>query len=111
MPTLQGSGTLTAVIGTEHVLADLTSPFAVFQVIIDVANMQTGDAVELQVYTSILNGGALHSAFFQPLNGPPTGKGDQIMPSMPIVSDQEIKFTLKQTAGTGRAYPWKVVSI
>lgn len=112
MPTLQASGTQTAVIGTEHTLSDLTSPFAVFQVQVNRNAMQSGDILELRIYSKVLAGDniANSSAIYQQYSGAPTGNGDQVAMSDPVVSDQEIKFTLKQTAGTGRAYPWKVVS-
>ena len=112
MATIQASGTQTvATIGTEYVLADLTSPFAVFQVLVDISAMLSGDTVELRAYTKILSGGVLNSALYQNFTGAPTGLGDQIAISMPIVSDIDIRFTLKQTGGaTGHNFPWKVVS-
>ncbi len=36
---------------------------------------------------------------------------DLIKLSVPIPSEQGATFTLKQTAGTGRAYPWKVMTL
>jgi hypothetical protein len=110
MPTVQASGTQAASIGVEQTLADLTSPFAVYQMIVDVSNMQAGDVTNLRVYTRVLGGGALDSALYQQISGAPTGYGDQVYLSLPVVSDQEIKFTLQQIAGSPRSYPWKVVS-
>jgi|SRR5215469_11148889 len=112
MPVSQASGTQTAVIGTEHILADLTAPFAVFQMLVNVNAMLTGDTTELRIYTKVLSGDTITSSstLYQQLIGAPTGNGDQVMISLPVVSDQEIRFTLRQTTGTGRAYPWKVVS-
>jgi hypothetical protein len=110
MPTIQASGTQAASIGVEQTLADLTSPFAVYQMIVDVSNMQAGDVTNLRVYTRVLSGGGLDSALYQQISGAPTGYGDQVYLSLPVVSDQEIKFTLQQIAGTARSYPWKVVS-
>jgi hypothetical protein len=110
MPTLQASGTQAASIGVEQTLADLTSPFVVYQLIVDVSNMQAGDVTNLRVYTRVLVGGGLDSALYQQISGAPTGYGDQVYLSLPVVSDQEIKFTLQQIAGSPRSYPWKVVS-
>jgi hypothetical protein len=110
MPIIQASGTLAASIGVEQTLADLTSPFAVYQMIVDVSNMQAGDVTNLRVYTKVLSGGGLDSALYQQISGAPTGYGDQVYLSLPVVSDQEIKFTLQQIAGSPRSYPWKVVS-
>lgn len=111
MPTVKASGTQTATIGTEHTLSDLTSPTAVFQLEVDVKNMTGTDTTELRVYTKVLSTSALDSALYQQLVGAPSGLGDQVVFTIPVISDQEIKFTLKQTADTGRAYDWKVWSV
>jgi hypothetical protein len=112
MPRVESSGTQAATVGTEQTLADLTTPFAVFQLLVNVAAMQAGDVTELRTYTKVLPSDTLSacSALYQQISGAPTGNGDQVWVSLPIVSDQEIKFTLKQIAGTARSYPWKVVS-
>jgi hypothetical protein len=112
MPILQASGTQAASVGTEQTLADLSSPFAVFQLLVNVNAMQAGDVTELRIYTKVLSSDTISncSALYQQISGAPTGNGDQVYLSLPVVSDQEIKFTLKQIAGSARSYPWKVVS-
>jgi hypothetical protein len=112
MPTIQASGTQAASIGVEQTLADLATPFAVFQLIVNVNAMQAGDVTDLRIYTKVLASDTIGncSALFQQISGAPTGYGDQVYLSLPVVSDQEIKFTLQQIAGSPRSYPWKVVS-
>lgn len=110
MPTIQASGTQTPTLNVEETLADLTSPAGVYQLYVDVNAMQAGDASALKIYTKVLSGGELGSIAYQALSGAPTGQGDQIWVSAPFFSDQEIKCTLEQTAGTPRAYPWKLVT-
>jgi hypothetical protein len=36
---------------------------------------------------------------------------DAVQLSIPIPADQPVTFTLKQTAGTGRDFPWKVLAL
>jgi hypothetical protein len=112
MPIIQASGTQAASIGVEQTLADLTSPFAIYQLIVNVNAMQAGDVTDLRIYTKVLSGDMIGncSALFQQISGAPTGYGDQVYLSLPVVSDQEIKFTLQQIAGSPRSYPWKAVS-
>ena len=97
------SGTQTATI--EHVLA-LDTNNATFVWEIDTqANMALGDLVELRVYTKTLSGGSL----LQLWKG--TFQNAQIQKAVSpfIASDQELQVTLKQLAGTGHAFAWKVL--
>lgn len=106
--SLSSSGTQTASIGTEHTLTtDTTNGTYYYEV--DIGNLANGDILELRVYTMTLSGGTLRVAWkstFGPL--PPV---QDICPSPPQPSDQSIKVTLKQTAGTGRSFPWKLLRI
>lgn len=45
----------------------------------------------------------LHRATYGPI--PPSSP---LVMSVPIVSPHHLKATLKQTAGTGRAFPWAI---
>ena len=107
---IEASGTQTAVISTEHTLADLTNT-RTYVAYADVSNMVSGDSLELRVYTKVLSGSTLRCLYYQLLTDAQTANGGQLQVAIPVPSDQEFKFTLKQTAGTGRAYDWKVVSI
>lgn len=104
--TASASGTQTATIGTEHTLiTDVTNGTYYYQV--DVNNMVLGDVLELRIYTICLSGGA-SSLTWQHTIGPGLPPETNIAsPAQP--SDQSYKATLKQTAGTGRAFPWKVL--
>jgi hypothetical protein len=108
MPTVENSGTQTATIGTEHTLATISTAKTLV-LYVDASAMVNGDRLELRAKTKILNGGTTRVAqkgvyqHAQPAD-------DLIKFSVPIMSDQEAVFTLKQTAGTGRNFPWKVMS-
>jgi hypothetical protein len=112
--TVAGSGTQLAVITTEHTLLTVTHEAGVYTFHVDTALMVTGDVLELRVYQKILDGGTLRVAYAMPFYGaPPTD--DVIKISVPISTDDigvavaELTFTLKQTFGTGRNFPWKVL--
>lgn len=109
MPIIQGSGTLTSTVGTEQTLLDLATPtFLVYMAKIDLTNMISGDIVILNIYNKVLSGGNLTLFFTQTYNGVQNPAGQ---PSVPLPADQEIKFTLYQTAGSPRTYPWTVISL
>jgi len=107
--TAFSSGTQTATIGTEHFLANVDQA-GVFILEVDVNALAAGDIVELRVYRMVLAGGTarLESVY--------TFMGVQeilVKRAIPISNDhndaQALRFSLKQTFGTGRAFPWKVL--
>ena len=107
MPVLEASGTQTAAIGTEHTLSTITLNRTLLFVV-DTGAMVNADVLELRVNTTVLSAGTSRLAYFasyRDIQGAP----QKI--SIPIPSDISSVFTLKQTAGTGRSFPWKVLSI
>lgn len=109
--TLQASGTQTAVIGTEHQLAD-TGTVGVYTFEVDTNAMVAGDILELRVYEMALTGGTSRVKFEQTFYGAQLAD-DLIKGSVPVATDltdsTALRFSLKQTFGTGRAFPWKVL--
>ncbi len=104
---VESSGTQTAVVTTEHTLATETGA-GTFVLYVDTANMVLIDELELRVKTKMLSGGTTGEfliATYAHVQGQP------IKASIPVFSDQEVVFTLKQTAGTARTFAWKVVSL
>ncbi len=103
------SGTQTATIGTEHTLATLTTG-KTFQLLVDTINLSTLDTVELRVKMKVLTGGVSRVAYYEQFSGAQS-IDDIIKISMPAAALFEAVFTLKQTAGTGRAFDWNVLSL
>lgn len=106
--TVSASGSQTATINTEFILTTDTTN-ATFYFEVDVTNLANGDILELRVYTMTLAGGTLHLAWKSTYG--PVPPIQDICPSPPQPSDQSIKVTLKQTAGTARLFPWKLLRI
>lgn len=109
--TAQGSGTQTSVISTEHTLLDVAVA-GTFQIAVDKSAMLAGDTLELRIYDIVLTGGTRRVAYFQSYSGAQSAD-DMIAISVPISNDLtdagSLRFTLKQIAGSARAYPWKVL--
>lgn len=100
---VDSSGSQTASISTEHSLAT-PSTVATYVLSVDTVNMVNGDLVELRCY-DMVDG----SNYRQMWKG--TYQHVQInnaKVSPPIAVTTQAKFTLKQTAGTGRAFPWSI---
>lgn len=107
MPTIITEGDQTAVISTEHIL-DEDATNKTYVLLVDTNNMALGDVLELRVYTKVRSGGTYRvadKAVYSNVQAKPNKR------SMPVPADIEAKFTLKQTAGTGRVFPWKVISL
>lgn len=103
---LDSSGSQTAVIGTEHTLATSTNN-GTFYLQVRCNNMVAGDVVELRLYTMTLTGGTLELTWKTTIGpSPPT---NIVCPFPAQPSDISIRATLKQTAGTGRVFDWKLL--
>lgn len=105
---VSASGTQTATVNTEHTLTTDTTN-ATFYYEVDITNMVIGDILELRIYTMTLSGGTLRLAWKSTVG--PVPPANDICPSPPQPSDQSLRVTLKQTAGTGRSFPWKLLRL
>ena len=109
--TAQGSGTQAATVSTEHTLLDVAVA-GTFTLHVDTVNMAAGDTLELRIYQRGLAGGTRRVGYFQSF--PDAQYTDDLVKiSVPISNELTdtgaLRFTLKQTVGTGRSYPWKVL--
>lgn len=103
------SGSQTASIGTEHVLNGTTpeTTDGVFQFVVDVAAMAAGDVLELRLKEKCRTGDTQRVVFNANFLGAQSAEAALYMsPSVVLLHGWD--FTLKQTAGTGRAFPWSI---
>ena len=110
--TVNASGTQTATVTTEHTLATV-SVAGVFVLNVDMANMVAGDIVELRVKKPTLAAGTTRVEYFAAFYGA-QDTDDVLKTSVPIVVDAtagSCVFTLKQTFGTSRNFPWSVLAL
>jgi hypothetical protein len=73
--------------------------------------MAAGDVLELRVYQMVLTLGTQRVAYFARFDGVQTD--DFIKISAPIANEltdtNSLRFSLNQTFGTSRDFPWKVL--
>lgn len=98
------NGSQTAVIGTEHTLATITVT-GIFQLVVDANALVNGDELELRIYLKPASGGTERLAYYTAFAH---AQGQPLKTSLTIPSPISWRATLKQTAGTGRAFPWAV---
>lgn len=105
--TVEASGTQTAVVGTEHSLGVITGTKS-YMLVVDVGVMVNGDEVELRVKGKVLAAGTrklIDLVVFQHAQPEP------VTVFGPYPAGVDIEFSVKQTAGTGRAFDWAVWSV
>ena len=106
----------TAVITTEHTLFT-SSAAGVYVYIVDCGlptdgtpHMSNGDVLELRIY-SIVNGGTEHLAYYAVYAHSQAHPVKYSVPVPTPTAGDTLKFTLKQTVGTGRIFPYRVVTV
>lgn len=107
MATSHSDGSQTATISTEHTLATITTA-GTYVLMVDTNNMALGDKLTLKVKVKVQSTGTTRLAFTANYAHV---QGEPVKLSIPVASTNEIVFTLEQTAGTGRAFPWEIVSL
>lgn len=110
-PTLFASNTTSPTVTTETFLSS-PNVAGVFTFHIDTVNMAAGDILEVRIYQIILTGGTTRVAYIACYYGAQPAD-DLIKISVPIGNDltdsNSLRFSIKQTFGTSRAFPWKVL--
>lgn len=107
MATSQAEGSQTATLDTEHTLTTITTA-GTYVLSVDMNNMALGDKLTLRAKMKVRSTGTTRTVF--------TGtyahvQENPVAISIPIPTVSECVFTLEQTDGTGRAFPWEVISI
>ena len=108
---VNSSGSQSATINTEHTLATITTA-GVYQLAVDLNNMASGstpDILELRVYGKARSSDTERLIACSSFIG--SQSGQVLFQDIARISPHYFKVTLKQTQGTGRAYPWAVYSI
>lgn len=110
-PAVEASGTQTATISTEHTLnADWTTA-KTRVVTINLGNMALGDTVEIRLYNKVLTGDTVGSTVLQDLATFQHVQSQPVLQIPPIVVAYGGRVTLKQTAGTGRNFPFNITTL
>jgi hypothetical protein len=101
--TVDASGSQVAVVGTEHIL-DSPTASATYVLSVDTVNFANGDLVELRAY-DMIDGTNYREVWCMTFEHAQTQIG-KVFP--PLAVTTQAKFTLKQTAGSARTFPWSV---
>jgi len=94
--------------GTEQNLRAAFGDDGTFVLLVDTVNMTLGDKVTLRAKTKVRSVGTTRLAYEATYEHVQT---ELVKISIPIPSINELLFTLEQTAGTNRAFPWEIISL
>ncbi len=101
------SGTQTATLTTEHTL-DTDTTGKTYVLVVDTALLVNDETLTLKLYTKVLSGGTERLAYvanFKHIQSEPAKY------SVPVPANISLKATLEQNGGTGRAFPWSLLSL
>jgi len=108
------SGTASPTVGTELFLTATTAINVpgTYTLTIDLINLAAGDYLEVRIYQMVLTGGTARVAYFASYShAQPTD--NMIAISVPISNEltdtNAIRMSIKQTSGTARTYPYKIL--
>jgi hypothetical protein len=105
--TVVTSGTTTPTVGATSVLdtetPTVTPMLYIFEV--DTAAMVNGDQLTLTIQAIVLTAGTQRIVY---VGTYANIQGQPIKLSPPVPADVSIEFDLLQSAGTARAFPWKI---
>ena len=107
MATSADSGSQTATLDTEHTLTTQTTA-GTYVLVVETTNMVAGDVLILRAKTKVKSGGTSRLAYMATYAHAQTEVNKY---SVPIPIDTEVIFTLEQTDGTGRAFPWNALKL
>lgn len=103
------SSSQTATLTTEHQLGGAAyTADGIYALTVDTNNLAAGETLTLRAKIAATTGGTKRTVWEWIGVGPQTEK---IVQSPPIDSPWDIEFTLTQTGGTGRAFPFTITQI
>lgn len=106
-PTVASSGTQTATVGTTPDSLYSTTTAGTYLLSVDCSALADDEVLILRIRRKILTAGTVRTAYVWQVVGT-LPADDAVQVSVPITSPFGADFTLNQTNGTGRSFPWEV---
>jgi hypothetical protein len=109
MTVTYDNGSQTATLDTPHQLPSTAiTADGTYQLQVDCNAMVAGDITIIRAYLKVRSSGTTRLLYADRLAHVPAAP---VYVTIPIASTNELYFTLEQTDGTGRAYPWEIVQL
>lgn len=108
MAATEDQGTQTAVVGTEHTLASPAANGKTRVLLVDVAALVATETIELRFHGAVLSAGTSRLIKLQTFIGVESEPHTQ---SPPFIMPEGGTVTLKQTTGSARSFPWRLMTL
>ena len=109
MATSNSNGSQTATLTTEHTIGgagnDTITTSGSFVIGIDANALVLGEELTVRVYLKVRSVGTTRLAYEATYDGV---QNEPVILTIPVASTNELKFTIEQNGGTGRAFPWEI---
>lgn len=109
MTASKANGTQACTISTEHTLTTITDA-GTYILAINLNPAQAGDVFEIRAYIKVLTG-STERVYLYDVWADAQPVDDQVKMTIPIPTVYSCKFTLTQTAGTGRSIEWEAIEL
>lgn len=110
MATVHASGTQAATLDTEHTLSTITA-VGIYLLMVDDAARVAGETLTLKAKSKVLSGGT-QRLMREIIISPAAASGEPAIVDIPRpCGDGELQYTLTQSGGTGRSYPWTILKL
>ena len=106
--TVVDSGSQTATLTTWHDVDTIVSTPGVYVFSVDMTNLANGETLDIRVKTNIRSVDAQVVEFQASYSHAQAEPG---VKTPPVVVADDATFSIRQTGGTGRAFPWATLSL
>lgn len=106
--TNAANGTASPAVGAGATTLTTQTTAGVYVLTVNLSNMASGDTVTVKARGKALSGGAAADMMTRTFTGAQTVPVRQ---SLPVLAEHEVVFTIEQSAGTARSFPWSVAAV
>jgi hypothetical protein len=103
--TVETSGSQTATLATWHDVATVANVAGVRVFSVDLSNLTNGETVDIRIKKNTRSADA-QAVIYQATYA--HAQAEPVVDSVPVVVADDATFSIRQTGGTGRAFPWAV---
>lgn len=104
------SGSQTCTINTEHTLTTTIDTAGTYVLKLDLNALVSGDVLEVRIKSKCRAADTQRLGYYAVYANAQTELLKHSIP-IPIAASESLDVSIKQTAGTGRAVPWNVLSL
>lgn len=107
-PVVESSGSQTATLTTWHDVAAVSDTAKTRVFAVDLSNLANGETLDIRIKMNVRSADAQAVAYQASYSH---AQAEPVVQSVPVVIPDDATFSIRQTGGTGRAFPWAVYTL